>query len=132
MVWLITKRHTEQATELGLSFVTINESPDSSCPDLATALRAVVPRRKLRIREGPGPHADACVRAVQCGDFYESVGTDAVILVQFAGLNAMGSKSPPRAGCPKQNIRKVLTDLVDEAGLTVVRCLHSILNSIDA
>ena len=59
--------------------------------------------------------------AAQCGDFYEAVGTDAVLLVQFAGLNPMGLKSPPRAGCPKQNIRKVLYDMVNEAGLTVVR-----------
>ena len=43
-----------------------------------------------------------------------------MLLVQFAGLNPMGSRSPPRAGCPKQNIRKVLYDMVNEAGLTVV------------
>ena len=56
----------------------------------------------------------------QCGDFYEAIGTDAVILVQFAGLNPMGNRSPPRAGCPKGNIHRVLADLVQGAGLTVV------------
>lgn len=59
--------------------------------------------------------------AVQCGDFYEAIGIDAVLLVQFAGLNPMGGRSPPRAGCPKQNIRRVLADLVDNAALSVVR-----------
>jgi len=58
---------------------------------------------------------------VQCGDFYEAIGIDAVLLVQFAGLNPMGNRSPPRAGCPKQNIRRVLADLVENAALSVVR-----------
>ena len=30
------------------------------------------------------------------------MGIDAVLLVQHAGLNPMGSGVPPRAGCPKQ------------------------------
>ncbi len=46
---------------------------------------------------------------------------DAVLLVQFAGLNPMGNRSPPRAGCPKGNIHRVLADLVQGAGFTVVR-----------
>ena len=59
--------------------------------------------------------------ALQCGDFYEAIGIDAVLLVQFAGLNPMGGRKPPQAGCPKQNIRRVLADLVDNAALSVVR-----------
>jgi hypothetical protein len=35
------------------------------------------------------------------GDFYETVGFDAVLMVQYAGLNPMGQKLP-KAGCPKQ------------------------------
>lgn len=58
---------------------------------------------------------------MQCGDFYEAIGIDAVLLVQFAGLNPMGGRKPPQAGCPKQNIRRVLADLVDNAALSVVR-----------
>ena len=35
------------------------------------------------------------------GVFYEAIGTDAVIPVQWAGLNPIGSTHmPPRAGCP--------------------------------
>ena len=55
------------------------------------------------------------------GEFYESVGIDAVLLVQHAGLNPMGGGTPPRAGCPRQNLRRTVADLVD-AGLSVVVC----------
>lgn len=62
----------------------------------------------------------------QVGDFYETMGIDAVMLVQYAGLNPMGvagkgKGSPPRAGCPKVNIHRTLCDLVQAAGLSVVR-----------
>ena len=57
---------------------------------------------------------------MQCGDFYEAIGIDAVLLVQFAGLNPMGGRKPPQAGCPKQNIRRVVADLVENAALSVV------------
>ena len=39
----------------------------------------------------------------QVGDFYEAIGIDACILVEYAGLNPFGglrSDSIPRAGCP--------------------------------
>lgn len=60
------------------------------------------------------------------GEFYEAMGTDAVMLVQYAGLNAMGVAGKtidllPRAGCPKINIHQTLSDLVEGAGLSVVR-----------
>ena len=47
------------------------------------------------------------------------MGTDAVLLVQHAGLNQMGSGNPPRAGCPHMNLRRTLQCLVD-ANLSVV------------
>lgn len=40
---------------------------------------------------------------LQVGDFYEALGIDACILVEYAGLNPFGglrSDSIPRAGCP--------------------------------
>lgn len=56
------------------------------------------------------------------GEFYEAMGTDAVVLVQWAGLNPMGkTHMPPRAGCPHMNIRRTLQSLVEEANLSVVR-----------
>ena len=62
----------------------------------------------------------------QVGEFYEAMGTDAVVLVQWAGLNPMGSTHmPPRAGCPHMNIRRTLQSLVEEANLSVVRSLDT-------
>ena len=48
---------------------------------------------------------------VRVGEFYETWGFDAVVLVQHAGLNPMGQAGVPRAGCPKQNVHAVLRDL---------------------
>ncbi|GMI95879.1 MUTL protein homolog 1, CHLOROPLAST MUTATOR [Hibiscus trionum] len=48
------------------------------------------------------------------GDFYEALGIDACILVEYAGLNPFGglrSDSIPRAGCPVVNLRQTLDDL---------------------
>lgn len=39
----------------------------------------------------------------QVGEFYEAIGIDACVLVEYAGLNPFGglrSDSTPRAGCP--------------------------------
>lgn len=72
------------------------------CPCSPTPLRAAPPR-------------------TQVGEFYEAVGTDAVLLVQHAGLNPMGAGNPPRAGCPRQNLRRTVEDLV-KAGLSVAVC----------
>ena len=57
---------------------------------------------------------------MQVGEFYETMGIDAVMLVQHAGLNPMGSGNPPKAGCPVCNLRRTLLDLTN-AGLSVVR-----------
>ena len=63
---------------------------------------------------------------VRVGEFYETVGLDAVLLVQHAGLNPMGdpesSGGVPRAGCPRANLRRTVRDLVEGAGLSVVVC----------
>ena len=44
-------------------------------------------------------HPDKVI-LTRCGDFYESYGVDAVMLVAHANLNPMGGK--PKAGCPIQ------------------------------
>lgn len=49
------------------------------------------------------------------------MGTDAVMLVQWAALRPMGSGQPPKAGCRVTNIRRTLRDLLDQ-GLSVVVC----------
>lgn len=45
---------------------------------------------------------------MRIGDFYESAGFDAVMLVQYTGLNPMGlaSAGVAKAGCPKMNVRR--------------------------
>lgn len=53
---------------------------------------------------------------VRCGDFYEAYGVDALLLMEHAGLNAMGGRA--RAGCPVQNVQAALDGLVS-AGLVV-------------
>ncbi|VFR01558.1 unnamed protein product [Cuscuta campestris] len=48
------------------------------------------------------------------GEFYEAVGFDACILVEYAGLNPCGglrSDSIPKAGCPVMNLRQTLDGL---------------------
>ena len=53
---------------------------------------------------------------IRVGEFYESFGLDALMLVQHAGLNPMGGRC--RAGFPVPNIQPALDDLT-AAGLTV-------------
>lgn len=66
-------------------------------------------------REQKTKHSD-CVVLTRCGDFYETFGTDAILLVEYCGLNAMAGKA--KAGCPVRNIQATL-DSLTAAGLRV-------------
>ncbi|KAL3943367.1 MAG: hypothetical protein SGBAC_002570 [Bacillariaceae sp.] len=57
-----------------------------------------------------------CVILVRCGDFYETFGMDAIMLIEHLGLNSMAGKA--RAGCPYRNIQPTLNGLT-QAGFTV-------------
>ena len=57
---------------------------------------------------------------VRVGEFYETWGFDAVLLVEHCGLNPMGYRLP-RAGCPRVNIQRTLDDLTAK-GLRCVVC----------
>jgi hypothetical protein len=57
-----------------------------------------------------------CVILVRCGDFYETYGLDAVMLVEHVGLNPMAGKC--KAGCPYRNIQSTVDALTQE-GLSV-------------
>eukprot|EP00547_Thalassionema_nitzschioides_P000045 CAMPEP_0194209404 /NCGR_PEP_ID=MMETSP0156-20130528/7541_1 /TAXON_ID=33649 /ORGANISM="Thalassionema nitzschioides, Strain L26-B" /LENGTH=1217 /DNA_ID=CAMNT_0038936571 /DNA_START=172 /DNA_END=3825 /DNA_ORIENTATION=- len=50
-----------------------------------------------------------CILLVRVGNFYESFGLDAILLVEHCGLNSMGGRC--RAGCPLGNIQATLDDL---------------------
>lgn len=54
---------------------------------------------------------------VRVGEFYETMGFDAALLVEFAGLNPMGAR-PFKAGMPVDNLRRTLDALLRE-GLSV-------------
>ena len=56
------------------------------------------------------------------GEFYETIGYDAIVLVQHTGLNPMGGKGAvPKAGFPVPNLRRTLQDLVD-CGFSALVC----------
>ena len=57
---------------------------------------------------------------IQVGEFFETMGYDALLLVEYANLNPMGgvhSDNVPRAGFPLKNLRQSLKDL-NSAGLS--------------
>jgi len=60
-------------------------------------------------------HKDKII-LLRSGEFYETYGIDAVMLVALCGLNPMGGKC--KAGCPVKNIQQTLDDLT-EHGLSV-------------
>jgi MutS domain I len=46
------------------------------------------------------------------GEFYETFGIDALMLIAYCGLNPMGGK--PKAGCPIQNVQATLDGLTNQ------------------
>lgn len=67
------------------------------------------------------------VALIRVGEFYETYGVDALMLVEYAGLNPMGQKA--KAGCPARNIQATL-DSLTSAGLSV--CVYEELNDVDS
>jgi hypothetical protein len=53
-----------------------------------------------------------CIMLVRCGDFYETFGIDAIMLVEHLGLNSMAGKA--KAGCPYRNIQATLNGLTQQ------------------
>jgi predicted GIY-YIG superfamily endonuclease len=53
-----------------------------------------------------------CVILVRCGDFYETYGLDAILLVEHVGLNPMAGKV--KAGCPWRNIQATVDGLTQQ------------------
>ena len=60
-------------------------------------------------------HPDKVI-LVRNGEFYETVGVDALMMIAHSGLNPMGGKA--KAGCPAKNVQAALDGLTG-AGLTV-------------
>ena len=62
-------------------------------------------------------HPDRIV-LMRVGEFYETYGLDSILLVEYAGLNPMGTKV--RAGCPKNNIQQTLDSLTSQGFVVAV------------
>lgn len=63
------------------------------------------------------------MRVVQIGEFYETLGLDAVLLITHCNLNQMGKSRVTLAGFPKGNIDDTVSvQLVSSAGLSAVSC----------
>jgi hypothetical protein len=60
-------------------------------------------------------HRDKLV-LTRVGEFYECYGVDALMLINYAGLNAMAGAA--KAGCPTKNVQATL-DALTQAGLSV-------------
>eukprot|EP00977_Amphora_coffeiformis_P025658 scaffold21117_cov170-Amphora_coffeaeformis.AAC.2 len=63
------------------------------------------------VREQKEKHPD-CIILCRCGDFYETFGVDAIMLIEHCGLNAMAGKA--KAGCPICNIQATLNGLTEQ------------------
>ena len=60
------------------------------------------------VREQKEKYPD-CIILCRCGDFYETFGVDALMLIEHCGLNPMGAKA--KAGCPIRNVQATLDAL---------------------
>ena len=67
------------------------------------------------VREQKEKFSD-CVVITRVGDFYEAFGIDAILLVEFCGLNPMAGRA--KAGCPIANIQPTL-DCLTRSGFRV-------------
>jgi len=68
------------------------------------------------VRLQKSAHFPDAVLLVRVGDFYESYGVDAIMLVEHCGLNPMAGRA--RAGCPWKNVHDTL-DKLTNAGFRV-------------
>lgn len=81
----------------------------SSSPTTSTAGKKGTFLAYCRRQKELYPH---CVLLVRCGDFYETFGLDAILLVEHVGLNSMAGKC--KAGCPHRNVQATLDGLTQQ------------------
>ena len=63
------------------------------------------------IRQQKHSYFKDAIMLVRVGDFYETYGIDAILLVEHCGLNPMANKC--RAGCPWRNVQSTLDGLTN-------------------
>jgi len=85
-----------------LSSITLANSTTSTPVKRTTSLLSYIRTQKYN-------HYKDSIILVRVGDFYETYGIDAILLVEYCGLNPMAGKA--RAGCPWRNIQSTLDGL---------------------
>lgn len=100
------------------------QSANDGASQAAAAAAAKLPKNTTQgkkgsllafVREQKKKFSD-CVVITRVGDFYEAFGLDAILLIEYCGLNAMAGKA--RAGCPIKNIQATL-DCLTTSGFRV-------------
>ncbi|KAL7531829.1 hypothetical protein ACHAXR_004263, partial [Thalassiosira sp. AJA248-18] len=86
-----------------------NTTTASAPPKRTTSLLSYIQTQKYH-------YFGDTVVLVRVGDFYECYGIDAILLVEYCGLNPMAGKA--RAGCPWRNVQSTLDGLTN-GGLRV-------------
>ena len=90
-------------------FSALVSSENNSSKKRTTSLLSFIRQQKQR-------HFNDAIMLVRVGDFYETYGVDALMLVEHCGLNPMAGKA--RAGCPWRNVQATLDGLTN-AGFRV-------------
>jgi len=85
-----------------LSSITLANSTTTTPVKRTTSLLSYIRSQKYN-------HYKDSIILVRVGDFYETYGIDAIMLVEYCGLNPMAGKA--RAGCPWRNIQGTLDGL---------------------
>ena len=68
-----------------------------------------------------------CIILVQVGEFFELVGIDAILAVEYGGLRAMGTVPTMKAGTPLKGIQRLLDSLVTQnLNIRVYEECHSV------
>ena len=83
----------------------------SSSTTTATANKKRTTSLLSFIRHQKQTHFNDAIMLVRVGDFYETYGIDAIMLVEHCGLNPMAGKA--RAGCPWRNVQSTLDGLTN-------------------
>ena len=97
-----------QSANAGASQAAAAKLPKNTTQGKKGSLLAFVREQKEKFTD--------CVVITRVGDFYEAFGLDAILLIEYCGLNAMVGKA--RAGCPIKNIQATL-DCLTTSGFRV-------------
>ena len=113
--WVEQLSNMERATARGLIRQLVPENPLGFNEVLSDPTKNSKKQFLDFILKQKKNHPDKVI-LVRNGEFYETVGIDALMMIAHSGLNPMGGKA--KAGCPCKNVQAALDGLTG-AGLTV-------------